>query len=208
MYNRLANLLDANVDWQRLFHGGPHTDRNATGFRGFIGRYTYYVLRASVSNDESNIDLPYLVRAWPVERAINHIVAGANYSPTKGMIFIIPGLTSLMAPFSELMHLTLHASSRRHADELARTMPKEAALEHARVAGETANEAAASLLAAEFLRTQRCAEKLPAIDLVAQSLASQYPVLPRAIAYMKRYGLQQALNMYQDSPSEFMKKQA
>ena len=207
LYNRLTNLLEVDVDWQRLFHGGPHTDRSHIGFRGFVGRYTYYVLRVTVCGESSNIDLPYLVSAWPLERAINHIVGGASHTPTKGIIYIIPGATSLVAPFSELMHLTLHAASQRYADELSKNMPREVALKFARVAGETANEAAATLLATEFLRIQNCKEKQPMIDLVAQSMASQYPFVTRAIAYMKQHGLQPALNLYQNSPSEFMRKQ-
>ena len=207
LYNHLTNLLEVEVDWQRLFHGGPHTDRDYRGFRGFVGRYTYYVLRVTVTGQAANIDLPYLVSAWPLERAINYIVGGASHTPTKGMIYIIPGSTSLVAPFSELMHLTLHAASQRYADELSEYMPREDALQHARVAGETANEAAATLLATEFLRTQNCKERLPTVNLVARSMASKFPFVTNAIAYMKQHGLQSALNLYQNSPSEFMKQQ-
>ncbi|MDX2507499.1 MAG: hypothetical protein QNL62_23910, partial [Gammaproteobacteria bacterium] len=93
LYNHLSNLLEVEVDWQPLLYGGPHTDRQHIGFRGFVGRYTYYVLRVSVSGQASN-DLPYLVSAQPLERAINHIVDGKRHMPTKGMIYIIPGSTS------------------------------------------------------------------------------------------------------------------
>ncbi|MDX2463372.1 MAG: hypothetical protein QNK31_02570, partial [Porticoccus sp.] len=152
-------------------------------------------------------DLPYLVSAQPLERAINHIVDGKRHMPTKGMIYIIPGSTSLVAPFSELMHLTLHAASQRYADELSQSMPRAEAQRHARVAGETANEAAATLLASEFLRTHNCKEKLSTVNLVARSMASQYPFVPSAISYMKQHGLQPSLNLFQSSPSEFMQKQ-
>lgn len=206
LYNRLNHLFDVDVDWQHLTHGGNHSQHGQVGFRGYVGRYNYYVMRAVVDGGTASNDWPYLVTAWPVERAINHVIDGQSYRPTKGMLYIIPGTTSLVAPFSELLHLSLHAASQRYADALSQHMPKAKAASYAKAAGETANEAAATLIASEFLAKQHCQNLLPSINLVAQSMASKFSALPKAIAYMKRHGIQASLNIYQDSPAEFMNR--
>jgi hypothetical protein len=211
LYNRLNNLLMVDVNWRRLTHSDVHRQGRYKGFHGFIGRYTYYVMRVGVRNEKTagsppNGDQPHLVSAWPLERAINHIVDKSGHEPKSGMIYIIPGTTSLVAPFSELTHLSLHAASQRYADTLSTRLPREEALNYAREAGETANEAAATLIATEFLRSCNCHERLPAIASVAHSMAAKYPYLPNAMAYMRRHGIQQAINLYQDDPAAFMNR--
>jgi hypothetical protein len=212
LYNRLDNLLMVDVNWRRLVHSDVHKQGRYKGFHGLVGRYTYYVMRVGVRNDEKtagrlpNGNQPHLVSAWPLERAINHIVDESGHEPKNGMLYIIPGATSLVAPFSELTHLSLHAASQQYADILSMRMPREEALKHAREAGETANEAAATLIAMEFLRSCHCHERLPAIALVAHSMAAKYPHLPHAMAYMRRHGIQQAINLYQADPAAFMNR--
>jgi hypothetical protein len=212
LYQRLDGLLPVEVKWQPLAHSHIQQDAGSEGFQGFIGRYTYYVMRAMVLQKEKtpirilHEDQPYLISSWPLERAINHIVDEADHRPISGVIYIIPGTTSLVAPFSELLHLSLHAASQRYADTLAKQMPPAQARKRARGAGETTNEAAATLLAAEFLRTRQHQERLPAIAKVAHNMASQYPLLPYAMDYMEQYGIQYALAQYQDDPSTFMQR--
>lgn len=206
LYDRLSNLFDVNMNWQQLSHNNNHSHRNSNsqGFTGFVGRYTYYVLRAVVLNPPENSDPPYLVSAWPLERAINYIVSGETYMPVSGTVYIIPGTTGLLAPFSELLHLTLHAASQRYAAELGDTIPAEEADNLARIAGETTNESAASLLAIEYLGKQRCSQRTDAIGRVMRSMSRKFSQIPRSIEYMQRVGVQEALNIYQDNPAEYM----
>lgn len=206
LYNRLNCLLEADVQWQHLSHDESRLTREQAGFQGYVGRFTYYVLRAVINSETADEESPCLVTAWPLERAINHVDTQAGYKPRTGLLYIIPGTTSLLAPFSELLHLSLHAASQRYADELSERMPKAEARQHARTAGETANEAAAFLIASEYLSHQRCNERVAGITQVTQSMARKFPALPKAITYIKRKGIEASLHLFQDNPAEFMRR--
>ncbi len=200
---RLKDIFDAEVTWDRLTH-----DQSIVGlpaFHGFVGRYTYYVTRAVVLG-EGSTDLPYLVQSWPVERAIHFIVTGNSEVaiPKRGTLYVIPGTTSLVAPFSELLHLTFHEPSQRYAAELSGTLKHDQAQEQARVVGETVNEAAAILLATEFIQKLGCGERLPTINFMANDLSDTYGHLPKAIAFMKRTSVQSAVDIFLDSPAAFL----
>jgi hypothetical protein len=112
----------------------------------------------------------------------------------------------LVAPFSELLHVTLHAPSQRYAAELANEVSPLEAQKLARIAGETTNEAAATLMATEYLNSQGCSDRVTSIESVAKSMAKQYTRLPQSINFMTRVGVQEALKIYQDSPAEFMRR--
>jgi hypothetical protein len=139
-----------------------------------------------------------------VERAIHHIVAGKTAVPKRGTLYIIPGTTSLVAPFSELLHLTFHEPSQRYASELSDTLKNDQAQEQARMAGETVNEAAAIVLAAEFVQKLGQSDRLPTIKFMASNLSDTYGYLPKAIAFMRRTSVQNAADIYCDSPAKFM----
>ncbi|MGD8591723.1 MAG: hypothetical protein PVF82_02765 [Gammaproteobacteria bacterium] len=201
---KLQDIFDEKVTWDRLTH-----EKSVVGlpaFHGFVGRYTYYVTRAVISGGQGSTDLPYLVQSWPVERAIHYIVAGntAVPKPKRGTLYIIPGTTSLVAPFSELLHLTFHEPSQRYAAELAETMQEDQAHEQARIAGETVNEAVAIVLASEFIKKLGQSDRLSTIHFMANNLADTYHYLPKAIAFVKRTSVQNAVDIYFDSPAKFM----
>jgi hypothetical protein len=201
-HTKLLDMFTAQVNWQPLTHDDAVIGSSA--FRGFVGRYTYYVMRAVVLNGESNSDLPYLVQARPVERAIHYIVSSETAAPKRGTLYIIPGTTSLVAPFSELLHLTFHEPSQRYAAELAEELSDDLAQERARIAGETVNEAAAIVLATEFLQKMGHGRRLSTVKAMADNLSDSYGYLPKAIEFMRRNSVQNAVDMYVDSPAKFM----
>jgi hypothetical protein len=198
----LPNMFNAQVRWQPL----TQDDRvvGVPAFRGFVGRYTYYVMRAVVLNAQSADELPYLVQASPVERAIHYIESGESAAPKRGTLYIIPGTTSLVAPFSELLHLTFHEPSQRYATELRNRVGEDQAKERARIAGETVNEAAAIVLATELLQKMGHGERLSTVKFMASNLSDTYGYLPKAIAYMRHNSVQNAVDMYFDNPARFM----
>ncbi len=200
--SRLSELFAAEITWQSLPWDDPVIGLSA--FQGYVGRYTYYVTRAVVLNGDTISDLPYLVQAWPVERAIHYIVSGDNPRPQRGTLYIIPGTTSLVAPFSEPLHLTFHEPSQRYAAELSDTLSEDQARETARIAGETINEAAAIVLASEYLQQTGRSERLSKVQFMAENLADSYCHLPKAIAFMRRNSVQNAVDLYFDSPAKFM----
>jgi hypothetical protein len=199
---KLPHMFNAKVHWQPLTH--DDAVGGVPAFRGFVGRYTYYVVRAVVLNPHSGGELPYLVQASPVERAIHYIESGESAAPKRGTLYIIPGTTSLVAPFSELLHLTFHEPSQRYATELTSSLGEVQAKERARIAGETVNEAAAIVLASEFLQKMGHSERLPTVKFMTDNLSDTYGYLPKAIAYMRRNSVQDAVDMYFDNPARFM----
>ena len=203
---KLKDMFNAEVTWNRLTH--EQTIVGLPSFHGFVGRYTYYVTRAVVLGAEDSSDLPYLVQSWPVERAIHYIVAAntAVSKPKRGTLYVIPGTTSLVAPFSELLHLTFHEPSQRYAEELSNTLNEDQAQEQARVAGETVNEAAAIMLASEFIQELGCGDRLPTINFMAKDLSDTYGYLPKAITFMKQTSVQSAVDIFLDSPANFLAK--
>jgi hypothetical protein len=199
---KLRDMFNAQISWQRLTHDDAVI--GAPAFHGFVGRYTYYVMRAVVLNGDSASDLPYLVQARPVERAIHFIVSGQTAAPKRGTLYIIPGTTSLVSPFSELLHLTFHEPSQRYAAELTGELSNDQAQEQARIAGETVNEAAAIVLATEFLQKMGHDRRVSTVKGMADNLSDSYGYLPKAIAFMRRNSVQNAVEMYFDSPAKFM----
>ncbi len=205
LYSRLNGLYDVNMAWRLLPADRYQSGEQQLAFQGYVGRYTYYVMRAYVDHPELD-DLPSLVTAQPMERAIHYIVGGAFSLPKRATLYVIPGRTSLVAPFSELLHLTFHAPSQNYAIELEKTLPEGEAQQYAIDAGETINEATSILLAKEFIRKYGASERLAMIDAMANNLNHRFNYLHGAIAYIKRNGVQKSLDIYLENPRRFLEQ--
>ncbi|MEJ2179940.1 MAG: hypothetical protein P8Y28_05730 [Gammaproteobacteria bacterium] len=125
--------------------------------------------------------------------------------PKRATLYVIPGQTSLVAPFSELLHLTFHAPSQSYANKLAETISQQEAQQSALDAGETINEATAIVLAREYIEKYGASERIVTIDNMARSLNSRFEDLNGAIAYINQNGLQKSLDTYLDNPGKYMK---
>ena len=205
LYSRLSGLFDVNMSWGLLDKHGNHDTVSKSQFSGQVGRYTYYVLRVYVDHPSLD-DLPSLVNAQPLDRAIHYIVGDQSSLPKHASLYVIPGATSLVAPFSELLHLTFHAPSEQYAEELARTISEDKARQEAIDAGETINEATAILLAKEYINKYGSSERIVTINNMAHSLNSRFRHLDKAIAYIDRNGIQNSLDLYLESPSSFISR--
>ena len=204
LYSRLDGLFNVDMSWQLLPSETHPESTKDNVFQGKIGRYTYYVMRVYV--DHSELDgLPSLINAQPLERAIHYIVDGEFYLPKRATLYVIPGQTSLVAPFSELLHLTFHAPSQSYANKLAETISQQEAQQSALDAGETINEATAIVLAREYIEKYGASERIVTIDNMARSLNSRFEDLNGAIAYINQNGLQKSLDTYLDNPGKYMK---
>lgn len=205
LYTRLDGLFEVNMEWTLLPRDPVLVEEMRHGFQGNIGRYTYYLLRAFVDNSELD-DLPSLINAQPLDRAIHYIVGGELSLPKRANLYVIPGKTSLVSPFSELLHLTFHAPSQNYAAELCKSLPEHQAQRYALDAGETINEAAAIILAREYMKKYGGSERLSTINTMAASLNNRFNHLNGAIAYIKRNGLQKTVDFYLESPGDFMEQ--
>ncbi|WP_455208013.1 hypothetical protein [Kaarinaea lacus] len=205
LYSRLSGLFDVDMRWQMLPSDHYEDPEQGQGFQGNVGRYTYYLLRAYV-DDAGLDDLPSLINSQSLERAIHYIVGGEFSLPKKASLYIIPGQTSLVAPFSELLHLTFHAPSQNYAIELGKTLPEQQAHQYAVDAGETINEATAILLAKEYISKYGASERITTIDAMANNLNGRFNQLHGAINFIKRNGVQKSLDIYLENPGRFMQQ--
>ncbi len=204
LYSRLDGLFDVNMSWQ-LLPTSINSENSGNGsFLGNIGRYTYYIIRVYVDHPELD-DLPSLINAQPLERAIHYIVGDESHLPKQATLYVISGPTSLVAPFSELLHLTFHEPSQSYARKLTKTYDENEAQRMAVDAGETINEASAIVLAKEFIDKYGAGERVSTIDFMANSLNTRFKKLNGAINFIERNGVQKSLDTYMESPGTFMK---
>jgi len=206
LYDRLDRLLQADLRWELLLSIAAKPKWRTRGFRGVVGRYTYYLIRVSAVNEAGEFLKPYLVAADPVDRALHYIVVDSAKLPIRSVAFITPGPKSLIAPFSELIHLSTHAPALRYAEALEESAGGEPAREQARIWGETVTESAAILLAHEYMQVQQQVQRLENISAVASNLSTRFPHMADMITYMRENGIQEALDIWMDRPGRLVKK--
>ena len=202
LYHEISGLEDVNFKWRSLSSDMDFLNR--VGNHALVGKYTYFVLRVNAVDKEGNVQEPYLVNARPVNRAL-HYINDSKDSSSQRIIYVIRGATSLVSPFSEMLHMSTHDPAMRYADELKHNHKNDVAKSLARDAGETVTESAAVLIALDYLYSLGKQSRASQIIHHAKSLQSQLPEFSHSIAYMQKYGVQNALNSYHDSPADYMK---
>jgi len=202
LFHRIQGLFQTGLNWNVL-----HTDSSdltsVNGFNIIIGRFTYLVSRVFVSNSDIK-NAPYLASAEPLDRAINYIESGRTSVPSRGLIYLIPGATSLVSPFSEVLHISLHKPSKMYEKVLSREFSQEISHQKAIQTGETVNEALALMLAREYQEKYGRGDYKTYIDYMAESLAREYPKLLNVISYTQRHGLQSTVDRYLENPAKLM----
>lgn len=200
LYRELNGLKHLSLNWEVLKPGQEVTGSN----RALVGKYTYFVLRVNAVDGEGNVQEPYLVSARPVERAIHFISSEQKVDARHRLIYIIQGATSLVSPFSEMIHLSTHAPAMRYASELRKTLPRAEAKNLARSSGETITESAAVMLAMNYLEEIHKEDYTRQIIRHANSLNAQLPQFSGSIAYMQKYGVQAAFDAFSEDPKHYM----
>ena len=200
LYNTVNGLLDIKMNWHVLTEDIGDRIKSQNNFSGFVGRYTYLIHRVNLLTKEGNIKDYGLISATPVNRAINFITSEKDDVPNTSLMYIIPGTTSLMSPFSELLHLTTHGPSKRFARELEATHDRQQAEETSRLISETITESAAILIAQKYLKQHHHDDRIKVVNAHARNLGRQYSLIPRTVSYMARYGVQHALDTFASDP--------
>ena len=205
LYQSIQGLEGLNMSWRALDESMDVESEK--GNYALAGKYTYFVLRVSAVDSDGIVQEPYLVNAQPVNRAIHYINAsdGDIQNPDQRLIYVISGATSLVSPFSELIHMSTHNPAMRYASELKREYEKQKAKSLARSSGETVTESAAVLIALDYLHELGNDKRASQIVRHAQSLSNQLPEFSHSISYMQKYGVQTALKVYSESPHDYMK---
>ncbi|MDH5325827.1 MAG: hypothetical protein OEZ68_10840 [Gammaproteobacteria bacterium] len=203
LHHRIRNLFKVKLPWRLLSNHEKEIGQSVT-FNAVIGRFTYYLLRARIIGVES-LEVPSLVSATAIDRAIHYIESDNSFTPTRGLIYIIPGLTSLISPFSEILHLSLHKPARVYQRQLERRLAPNAAWLNARSFTETINEAAALQLSKEFL-THYNPARLKDLRLITQNQAQRLLLLPYALAYMRKKGVQHSIDLFSENPDKLLQQ--
>ena len=199
LYDTVDGLLDIKLKWQVLNAELGSTEQTRSQFSGIIGRYTYLVHRVFLVDAEGETKDFGLINITPVNRAINFITS-AHDIPSTCLMYVIPGNTSLVSPFSELLHLTTHGPSRRLAQQLEEKQDSEQAEEASHIIGETITESAAILIAQKYLKKHRHENRMRLVNAHARSLGSRYSLIADTVAYMGHYGIEETLQTFADDP--------
>ena len=205
LYNTVEGLLDVNVDWSVLTDDFDFKKQTSTHFSGMIGRYTYLVNRVILQGADGKLKDFGLVNAAPVNRAINYITS-KGHEPNTSLMYIIPGNTSLLSPFSEMLHLTTHGPSRRLKLQLVHKHYGQYADDVSHTVGETITESAAILTAQKFLKKHNLDKRMSVINKHAKFLDQQYALMGDTLSYMKLHGVQKTLNRFSDDPLHLVKE--
>ena len=209
LYDNISGLLETNLNWELLYHRNnlkncPSDTQQA--FTAYVGRYIYLAIRISAVDENNNPQGPYLIYPRPLERSINLIRSSrATNQPTSCKIYIIPGITALISPFSELLHLSTSEPTLHYAEEIAKSKNYQTALEEARTVGETVTEAISIVLAWQYFQTKKRTNRLNQINALTQHMRSYLPNLNNILAFATEYGVQQCYSDYKNSPQKFVR---
>jgi len=171
-----------------------------------VGINAYLVCRVIIADEEDFVMEPGIVNVMPVDRAIHFIRSNSYNVPTSSTIYVIHGATSLVAPFSEQVHLVTNEPSLSYTDKLLASLNKEDAQRLGRIYGETITEAAGITLASDYMRKYGSAGRLYTIKNNVQNLSTRFPLMHNAIDYMRQHGVQRTLSTYIENPDQLIKK--
>jgi hypothetical protein len=206
LYNQVSGLMEVNIDWNLLPKHHTRSIIDTKKYRGLVGKHTYLIYRVYGVNKEGIQIQPGLVNVAPVERAINYIIDDAYHKPIGSTIFVIHGPTSLISPFTEIIHLTTHQPSLCLTEELVTSLGEDDAQRMGRVYGESITEAAGSLLALSFLQKYGNTKEKSTVRTVSQNISNQFPLVQAVMAYMNQNGVQQVLGAYSENPGGVVKE--
>jgi len=206
IYSIVPGEFKEGISWDLLKNDNVISNVNNIGFRGFVGKNTYLVHRVNIVDEEGFVMEPGIVNVMPVDRAIHFIRSNSDNVPTSSTIYVIHGATSLVAPFSEQVHLLTNEPALRYTDKLLTSLNKEDAHRLGRIYGETITEAAGITLASDYMRKYGGAERLYTIRSNAKNLSKRFPLMHNAIGYIHQHGIQRTLSNYIENPGQLIKK--
>ena len=190
LYAQLPSLSPRSINWTIAHEGDDYTLDCSQ--KGFIGRKLYRFFQASASNTEDS------AKDFSVQ-AVRAMSGGLCLQYPERKIWylsIVSGPEALQAPFSEM--LPLHTLPARQHYAL------EAGQENATIADEAITEAISYVLACQLagpLETTMIDQ-----TLVKMQQNQHYRSLPQAIEWIHHHSPSAALELYLQSPAEFMEQ--
>jgi hypothetical protein len=194
LHKKIKGLSDERVIWT-ITQNTPTDPRG----KGFIGQGHYPVIEVTLREKENGKEHAKFYR-WPNQIDTGGLaITGAVATGSKNWaVLLSTGRYSLVAPFSELIHLSAAPAAERYAKT-------KGDLESHR-ADESLAEGLALVLAKDL--TQKL--NAPGRERVLNEILANYfdhPVydrVPNAIRWIERNGAQQAYDLFQEDPGQFM----
>ena len=207
LYSNVKGLFQIKPAWSLLSHEINYPQVDGHSFRALVGRFAYLVVRIKILNANNEIQDPYMISACPLERSLNFISADPKtYTPKNSTIYIIPGLTSLISPYSELLHISQNEPTLRYTRELAKNHDEIAAQELARQFCETITEAMSITLTRQALQNNQYVGRMEQLSTLTQHMNEYLPDLEAALAYCHDQGVQECFDTFQKNPGLLRKK--
>ncbi len=197
LHQRLRGMQTSRYRWALLPDDAGCPQLGTETLSAWVGRYTYLVTRIRVVSADSGWLEPCLVKASPRNRAFNYVAAGGEQdrSPTS-LIYIIPGDTALVSPFSEVLHLSTSEPSLAFA--------RATSLAEAVSLGEAVTEALAYTLASEYLKDLDCPRFRQSLANWRRSTQARLPLFERVLLYIHNRGVQAVFSQYLERPAQVL----
>ena len=195
----LPELSVYHPDWRVLKQRSLESGGNV---KAYVGRHTYVLRRFSVSGVSAGLEVPYLLNARPVDRAVNVITpsGGSRRDDPSSVIYIIAGATSLTAPFSELLHLLTHQPAMHYLQTLQRETGYGVAKRQTKEITEALTEAAAISLSMAYIQQLGRADKLDMVLQHARSLNQQFAFFAPVLNMVQAEGAFNVIKQYRRDP--------
>lgn len=201
LYSNIDQLSDIKINWEYFPAAGKCSHVGLANFSAYVGRYTYSVIRVHVADENRQYKGPYSIYSLPLERSLNYISStGEDYKANQSTIYIIPGLTSLISPVSELLHISTTGPSLAYVRQLEILCDPIEAQQLARQFTETIIEAISITLVNQYLHTLELSNRVNQLVTLAQYISEYLPLLSNALSFCREQGVQECFNAFQENP--------
>ncbi|MBW2982428.1 hypothetical protein KY343_06115 [Candidatus Woesearchaeota archaeon] len=203
LYNhpRLSGLVKPSLEWITVQR--TNYEKGFDG-NGFIGNSYYDMQKLKVVNKSNPKQYFEYQKPIPAHACGSRLVVAErdkkDGSLKSWFIYIsaIEPHVLLSAPFSELTPLTIDSATVKYEDEVG--------TEKAKQAGETISEGLSHLLALELSDELGIpnGKRLARESINKVRNYGKYRYLPNSVAWIRKNGMQAALDLYLESPRKFM----
>lgn len=196
MNTRLSGLEKPPINWVILKHGNNH-DKNFYS-NGYAGQ-SINVIRKMCAKNSSTGKQALVVVCEKKEGGCMQFWADFDKAKLEWWyLFFSTGPSAIISAFSEPLALTTIKSTLKHVKELG--------LENAFFADETIHESLSHILALDAAKEFGIPGGAELVNLQIQTLPSNpfYSGMPKAITWARKNGMQNALDLYMESPKKYM----
>ena len=166
----------------------------------YVGGACYELRKAKVINPDKSKQSFEISEAHLYNGGIHRLEIDSDMNPLWWFIFLCTGPMSLTAPIGEIVHIS---TTNRNSNEYAKTEGMLKSIQ----ADEAVTEGIAYLLGIQLSKEIGIPDgesRISKMRDIAVSNVQVYQYLPASIRWMQKNGIQQAFDLYMESPQKFM----